>query len=48
MNTKLNLERTIIEKAKELGASLAGIARIEDLKASKSYELYEMRPFYEA
>jgi hypothetical protein len=48
MKTIPNLEKTIIEKAKELGASLAGIARIEDLKASKSYELYEMRPFYEA
>jgi epoxyqueuosine reductase len=47
MNTKPNLEVTIIKKAKELGASLAGIARVEDLKASKSYELYEMRPFYE-
>jgi len=42
-----NIEGIIIQKAKELGASLAGIARIEDLKASKSYELYEMRPFYE-
>ena len=43
-----NIEKTIIQKAKQLGASLAGIARIEDLKASKSYELYKMRPFYES
>jgi len=41
------IEKTIIAKAKELGASLAGIARIEDLKASKSYEVYRQRPFYE-
>ena len=39
--------RTIIEKAKALGASVAGIARIEDLKASKSYEIYANSPFYE-
>jgi epoxyqueuosine reductase len=42
-----NIERTIIEKAKELGASLAGIATIEDLKASPSYEVYSKKPFYE-
>jgi epoxyqueuosine reductase len=41
------IEKTIIEKAKELGAPLAGIARIEDLKASKSYEVYSKKPFYE-
>jgi len=42
------IEKTIIGKAKELGASLAGIARIKDLKASKSYEVYSQRPFYES
>jgi len=42
-----DIEKTIVEKAKELGASLAGIARIEDLKASKSYEVYAKSPFYE-
>ncbi len=41
------IEKTIIEKAKELGTSLVGIARIEDLKASKSYEVYSKKPFYE-
>ena len=41
------IEKTIVAKAKELGASLAGIARIEDLKASKSYEVYAKSPFYE-
>jgi epoxyqueuosine reductase len=42
-----NIETTIVEKAKEFGASLAGIARIEDLKASPSYERYAQSPFYE-
>jgi len=41
------IEKTIIEKAKALGASLAGIASIEDLKASKSYEIYAKFPFYQ-
>jgi epoxyqueuosine reductase len=41
------IERTIVEKAKALGASLAGIARIEDLKASPSYEVYAKKPFYQ-
>ena len=42
-----NIEKTIVEKAKALGASVAGIARIEDLKTSKSYEIYAKSPFYE-
>jgi epoxyqueuosine reductase len=41
------IENIIVEKVKELGASLAGIANIEDLKASKSYEIYSKSPFYE-
>ena len=41
------IEKAIVEKAKALGASLAGIARIADLKASKSYEIYAKSPFYE-
>jgi epoxyqueuosine reductase len=41
------IEKTIIDKAKALGASLAGIASIRDLKASKSYEIYSKSPFYE-
>jgi epoxyqueuosine reductase len=41
------IEKTIVEKALSLGASLAGIASIEDLKASKSYEVYANKPFYE-
>jgi epoxyqueuosine reductase len=41
------IEKTIVAKAKALGASFAGIARIDDLKASKSYELYDKSPFYE-
>jgi epoxyqueuosine reductase len=41
------IEKTIVEKALELGASLAGIASIEDLKASPSFEIYSKKPFYE-
>lgn len=41
------IEKTIVEKAKELGASLAGIATVADLKASVSYEIYDKKPFYE-
>ena len=41
------IEKTIVAQAKEVGASLAGIARIEDLKASPSYEVYSKKPFYE-
>lgn len=42
-----NIEQTIIDKALELGASLAGIASIDALKASPSYKIYAERPFYE-
>jgi len=41
------IEKTIVEKTMELGASLAGIARIDDLKASPSYKAYDKSPFYE-
>jgi epoxyqueuosine reductase len=41
------IAQTIVAKAKQFGASLAGIARIKDLKASKSYEVYSDKPFYE-
>ena len=41
------IEKTIVDKAKALGASLAGIASIKDLRASKSYEVYGKSPFYE-
>jgi len=44
---KSNLEKAIVEKAKELGASLAGIASIENLKTSKTFEIYDNSPFYE-
>ncbi len=40
------VEKIIVEKAKEMGASLAGIATVADLKASPSYEVYDKRPFY--
>jgi epoxyqueuosine reductase len=45
--SKQSIETTIVEKALELGASLAGIARVKDLKASKSYKVYAQKPFYE-
>jgi epoxyqueuosine reductase len=41
-----SIEAKIIAKAKELGVSLAGIASVNDLKASKSYEIYDKKPFY--
>jgi epoxyqueuosine reductase len=41
-----NIEKAIINKTKEMGASLAGIATVDDLKASPSYENYDKRPFY--
>ena len=41
------IEDTIIDKAKELGASLVGIARVEDLKASRSFEIYDKKPYYD-
>ena len=48
MNSPGNhIEQVILEKAKEFGASLAGIARIADLKASPSYKAYARKPFYE-
>ena len=39
------IEKTIVDNAKALGASLAGIANVKDLKASKSYEVYSKSPF---
>lgn len=41
------LRETILEKAKELDASVVGIARMEDLKDSPSFHIYEEKPFYE-
>ena len=40
------IEKTIIDKVKEMGASLAGIAAIADLKASPSYAIYDKNPNY--
>ena len=34
-------------RRKELGASLAGIARVEDLKKSRSFEIYDKKPYYD-
>ncbi len=41
------IEQIIIEKAMEVGVSSAGIAKVADLKASPSYEIYDKMPFYE-
>jgi len=43
-----HLEQIIVDKAKSLGASLAGIAKVCDLKASPSYPAYAEKPFYES
>lgn len=44
---KLADKNLIIEKATDMGASLAGIARFSSLKNSPSYEVYEKSPYYE-
>jgi epoxyqueuosine reductase len=41
------IEKTIVAKAKDFGASLAGIASVADLKASPSFAVYDKNPFYE-
>jgi len=41
------LRKKILDKAAELGASLAGITAVADLKASISYTVYDKAPFYE-
>jgi epoxyqueuosine reductase len=40
------IEHTIIAQIKEMGASLAGIATVEDLKRAPSYAAYDRSPFY--
>ncbi|MFQ5875915.1 MAG: epoxyqueuosine reductase, partial [Dehalococcoidia bacterium] len=37
----------LIEKAKEVGASLAGIASVAQLKNSPSYAIYDKSPYYD-
>ena len=41
------IEQTIVAKALEQGASLAGVARVEDLKKSRSFEIYDKKPYYD-
>jgi len=41
------IEQIIIEKAKELGVSVVGIAAVDALKAAPSYPAYDKAPFYE-
>lgn len=40
------LRDQILFQTKTYGATLAGIARVEDLKKSSSYEIYKSRPYY--
>jgi epoxyqueuosine reductase len=39
------IEKTIVKKAKEVGASSAGIATVAALRASPSYEAYDKNPY---
>jgi len=43
----LSLNQDICREAVRLGASLAGIAPVETLKRSPSYEIYDRSPYYE-
>lgn len=47
LSSHSDISTYIIEKAQALGASLAGIASIEPLKNSPSYEIYDKSPYYE-
>jgi epoxyqueuosine reductase len=40
------IQHEIIKLAKLYGATMAGIARIEDLKSTRSYEIYPNDPYY--
>ena len=37
----------IVERARELGASLAGIATVADLRNSRSYQVYDQASYYQ-
>ncbi len=41
------IEKTIVGKVKESGASQEGIAAVDGLKASPSHEIYDKKPFHE-
>ena len=45
-NSSKELELQVINKAIDLGATNAGIARIKDLKKTPSYGIYEENPYY--
>ena len=40
------IEKAILEKARAEGASLAGIASVQELKIAPSYAAYDKNPFY--
>jgi epoxyqueuosine reductase len=42
-----SINRLIVDKAIEFGASLAGLTPSEALKASPSYQMYDRSPYYE-
>jgi len=39
--------REILKKAREFGASLAGLCSVRDLKESPSYKIYDQSPYYD-
>ena len=42
-----SIQEKILFQVKEFGATTAGIARVDDLRASPSYERYQQDPYYE-
>jgi len=46
-DTGLDTRSRIIHKARELGASLAGIASVAELRRSPSYGIYDESPYYD-
>jgi epoxyqueuosine reductase len=46
-DTGLDTRSRIIHKARELGASLAGIASVAELQRSPSYSIYDESPYYD-
>jgi epoxyqueuosine reductase len=41
------ISKAILKKAVEFGASLAGLASVQDLKTSPTYGIYDKSPYYE-
>jgi epoxyqueuosine reductase len=47
MLRNVEMRNRIIRKALEFGADLAGVASVEELKLSPSYNQYERKPYYD-